>query len=114
MDAMAHDIVCAWKLESAKRDVPMVDPKMQNALIEIERESEQVQAAIDELIGEMERVPAEQRSVSEWGPAGTLTTRFLELTDLQNDLAERHKKLSRAVATAALADDAAPPPAKPN
>jgi hypothetical protein len=90
----------------------MADLKLQLALAEIEQQSEQAQEEIDLLMAEMERVPAEQRSAGEWGPSGTQTQRFLELSALQNELADEHKKISRAIADAAARD--AKPPEKLN
>ena len=68
-------------------------------LAQIERESQEVENLLGELIAEMERVPPDQRADSEWGPAGTLTTRFLELSRVQNELAEKAKLVSRDIAT---------------
>ena len=80
----------------------MTDVKSQFALLkELERESEETQSEIDGLMAEMERVPAEQRSDREWGPDGTQTRRFLELSERQDELAAEMKRVSRAIETAA-------------
>lgn len=90
----------------------MVDPKLQAAITEIEQHSDEAQEQIDLLMAEMARVPVEQRSAAEWGPSGTQTQRFLELSELQDELANEHKRLTRALAEA-IARDAAPT-GKPN
>ena len=82
----------------------MTNIKNQHAMLaQIERESQEVENLLGELIAEMERVPADQRPDSEWGPSGSLTRRFLELSRVQNELAEKAKLVSRTI------EDDAPP-----
>ena len=66
-------------------------------LKDLEEENEAVQSEIDDLMTEMARVPAEQRSVTEWGPSGTLTQRFIELSERQAELAEEIKLVTQAI-----------------
>jgi hypothetical protein len=66
-------------------------------LKDLEDENESAQSEIDDLITEMARVPAEQRSVSEWGPDGTCTKRFIELSERQAELAEEIKLVTQAI-----------------
>lgn len=66
-------------------------------LKDLEEENEAVQSEIDDLMTEMARVPAEQRSVSEWGPNGTSTKRFIELSERQAELAEEIKLVTQAI-----------------
>ena len=55
-------------------------------LDELERQHAGIQQEIDTLMAEMERVPPEQRSDSDWGPTGTLTRRYLDLIAQEKDL----------------------------
>ena len=66
-------------------------------LKELEQENQEVETAIASLMDEMERVPAEQRSTGEWGPAGTQTKRFIELSERQNEIAAEIKLVSAAI-----------------
>lgn len=66
-------------------------------LKDLEDENEAVQSEIDDLMTEMARVPAEQRSVSEWGPNGTHTKRFIELSERQAELADEIKLVTQAI-----------------
>ena len=66
-------------------------------LKDLEDENESVQSEIDDLMTEMARVPAEQRSVSEWGPNGTHTKRFIELSERQAELADEIKLVTQAI-----------------
>lgn len=75
-------------------------------LEELEQNHEGIQREIDALMAEMERVPPEQRSDSDWGPAGTLTRRYL-------DLLEQEKHVLADVKAATLAIEQASP-TKPN
>ncbi len=79
-----------------------VDLKALAALLrELEREGEETQTEIDRLMAEMESVPAERRDPALWGASGTLTRRFIELSERQNELAEEIKQVSRAIEGAA-------------
>jgi hypothetical protein len=79
----------------------MSDIKAHFALLqELERENLEVQDAIDTLMAEMERVPPAQRPAAEWGPSGTLTKRFLELSERQNEIAAELKLVSAAIESA--------------
>jgi hypothetical protein len=69
-------------------------------LTELQQESSEVDAAIDELMAEMERVPPEQRKAGEWGPSGAQTKRFLELSERQNEIAAEIKLVTAAIAAA--------------
>ena len=79
----------------------MSDLKAHFALLEaLQQESQEVEAALDELMIEMERVPPEQRSAGEWGPSGTRTQRFIELSERQNEIAAETKLVSAAIESA--------------
>ena len=69
-------------------------------LKELEQENQEIETAIANLIDEMERVPPEQRSTGEWGPAGTQTKRFIELSERQNEIAAEIKLVSAAIESA--------------
>jgi hypothetical protein len=86
----------------------MTDLTAHYALLkELEQEGREVEAAIDALMVEMERVPPEQRSAGEWGPTGTQTQRFIELSERQNEIAAEIKLVSAAI-------DSAKPAGQPN
>jgi hypothetical protein len=79
----------------------MSDIKAHFALLkELESENQEVQQAIDDLMAEMEREPPEQRPDGDWGPAGRLTTRFIELSERQNEIAAEIKLVTVAIENA--------------
>ena len=79
----------------------MTDLKAHFELLkQLEQENQDLEAQIDKLMGEMERVPPEQRSAGEWGPSGTLTRRFIELSERQNEIAAEIKLVAAAIASA--------------
>lgn len=69
-------------------------------LRELEQENEDIEKAIAELMGEMERVPPEQRPAGEWGPSGSRTKRFIELSERQDEIAAEIKLVSAAIEAA--------------
>jgi hypothetical protein len=85
----------------------MTDPKpfdlKAHALLlkELQRESDAAEVEIDRLMGEMASVPPERRDPQLWGTSGTLTRRFVELSERQNELAEQIKLVSQAIEKAA-------------
>jgi hypothetical protein len=86
----------------------MTDLTAHYALLrELEQEGRKVESALDELMIEMERVPPDRRSAGEWGPAGTQTRRFIELSERQNEIAAEIKLVSAAI-------EAAKPAGRPN
>jgi hypothetical protein len=48
----------------------------------------------------MERIPPEQRAAAEWGPSGTRTKRFIELSERQNEIAAEIKLVLAAIESA--------------
>ena len=69
-------------------------------LKELEQENQEVETAIADLMDEMERIPPEQRSAGEWGPSGTRTRRFMELSERQNEIAAEIKLVLAAIESA--------------
>ena len=69
-------------------------------LKELEQENREVEAALDALMAELESVQPELRSVGEWGPSGSQTKRFLELSERQNEIAAEIKLVSAAIESA--------------
>ena len=69
-------------------------------LKELEQENQQIETAIAELMDEMERIPLEQRAAGEWGPSGTRTKRFIEMSERQNEIAAEIKLVSVAIESA--------------
>ena len=69
-------------------------------LKELEQENQQIETAIADLMDEMERIPPEQRAAAEWGPFGTRTKRFIELSERQNEIAAEIKLVLAAIESA--------------
>ena len=69
-------------------------------LKELEQENQDIETALTDLMSEMERVPPEQRSTGAWGPSGTQTRRFIELSERQNEIAAEIKLVSAAINSA--------------
>ena len=67
---------------------------------ELEQENQDVQERLDRLMAELESVQPELRSIGEWGPEGTLTRRFIELSERQNEIAAEIKLVSAAIESA--------------
>jgi hypothetical protein len=74
-------------------------------LKELEQENQDIETAISDLMDEMARVPPEQRSAGEWGPSGSQTKRFIELSERQNEIAAEIKLVSAAIESAKPAAD---------
>ena len=79
----------------------------------LEEEGHTIDGEIDRLMAEMESVPPERRSSTEWGPSGTLTRRFIELSERQNEIVAEIKRVAKAIEQAMPPDAASPPPGKP-
>jgi hypothetical protein len=75
-------------------------------LRELEQENQDIETAISGLMDEMERVPPEQRSAGAWGPSGSQTKRFIELSERQNEIAAEIKLVSAAIESAKPASKA--------
>lgn len=85
----------------------MSDIKAHFALLqELERENQEVQDTIEGLMADMERLLPEQRPDDQWGPSGTLTRRFIELSERQNEIAAEIKLVTAAIASAEPAGQA--------
>jgi hypothetical protein len=85
----------------------MIDLSRHFALLkELEQENQDIEAALSDLMSEMERVPPEQRSRGEWGPTGTQTRRFIELSERQDEIAAEIKLVSAAIQSAKPAGQA--------
>jgi cell division protein FtsB len=69
-------------------------------LKELEQENQEIETTIADLMDEMARVPPDQRSAGEWGPSGTQTKRFIELSERQNEIAAEIKLVSAAIESA--------------
>ena len=79
----------------------MTDLSKHFALLkELEDEHREIEAAIEDMMADMERVPPAERSASEWGPSGTLTKRFIELSERQNEIAAEMKLVSASIGSA--------------
>jgi hypothetical protein len=79
----------------------MTDLKAHLTLLkELQQEDQDVQERLDALMAELEGVQPELRSAGEWGPDGTLTRRFMELSERQNEIAAEIKLVSAAIESA--------------
>ncbi|HWM80542.1 MAG TPA: hypothetical protein VNQ56_00650 [Pseudolabrys sp.] len=67
-------------------------------LADLKEERESVDAAIEQMVGELAAVAPEERSGGGWGPDGARTRAFLELTNRQSDLEAEIDTVSREVA----------------
>ena len=86
---------------SVEAGAPMTSLTAHFALLkELEQEYQQIETAIADLMDEMERIPPEQRAAGEWGPSGTRTKRFIEMSERQNEIAAEIKLVSAAIESA--------------
>ena len=60
-------------------------------------ERTELETAIDEMIADMAEVPPEQRSASDWAPAGDKTQAYLKLTNRLADVEAEVITLRRAI-----------------
>ena len=84
----------------------MTDDKIDNALAELTREREALEAEIESMIGDMAAAPADTRAGGEWSERGTATKRYLELTERLGEVEQAIIDLTRQRAAAG------PPPTK--
>jgi hypothetical protein len=67
-------------------------------LAALREERQRVDAAIEQMIGELAEVAPEQRAGGGWGPDGARTRAFLEQTSRQSELEAEIDAVSREVA----------------
>ena len=105
----AQELAAAFREAAASKQAqPMTSLTAHFALLkELEQENQDIETTIADLMDEMERVPPEQRSAGEWGPSGTQTKRFIELSERQNEIAAEIKLVSAAIESAKPAADKA-------
>ena len=98
----AQELAAAFREAAASKQAqPMTSLTAHFALLkELEQENQEIETAIADLMDEMERIPPEQRSAGEWGPSGTRTKRFIELSERQNEIAAEIKLVSAAIESA--------------
>lgn len=72
--------------------------EMNARLAELSEQRGKLDAAIEEMIGEMAEVAPEQRSAGDWAPNGAKTRKYLELTNSQAEIEAEIVTLSRAIA----------------
>jgi hypothetical protein len=72
--------------------------EMNARLAELSEKRGKLDAAIEEMIGDMARVAPEQRSAGDWAPDGPKTRKYLELTNSQAEIEAEIVTLSRAIA----------------
>jgi hypothetical protein len=72
--------------------------EMSARLAELSEKRGKLDAAIEEMIGDMADVAPEQRSVGDWAPNGPKTRKYLELTNSQAEIEAEIVTLSRAIA----------------
>jgi hypothetical protein len=65
---------------------------------ELSQEREELDAAIENMIGDMADAPPEQRKTGDWAPTGALTRKYLELTNRQAVVEKDIIDLSRQIA----------------
>lgn len=69
-------------------------------LAEMNRERDELDAAIETMIADMAEASTEQRATGDWASDGTLTRKYLELTNRQAELEKEIIDLSRAITAA--------------
>jgi chromosome segregation ATPase len=74
------------------------DMKAQLAVLSDERDK--LESAVEEMIAAMAELPPEQRAASEWGPTGTSTKKYLQLTERLADVESEIIDLGRAIVEA--------------
>ena len=84
----------------------MTDDKIDNALAELTREREALEAEIETMIGDMAGTSAEARATGEWAERGASTKRYLALTERLGEIEQAIIDLTRQRAAAG------PPPTK--
>lgn len=70
-------------------------------LAELNRERDELDAAIETMIADMADAAPEARKTGDWAPNGALTRRYLELTNRQAEVEQEIVDLSRAITAAA-------------
>ena len=69
-------------------------------LAELNRERDELDAAIEVMIADMAEAPPEQRKTGEWASNGALTRKYLELANRQAELENEIIDLSRLIEAA--------------
>jgi hypothetical protein len=72
--------------------------EMNARLAELNEKRGKLDAAIEEMIGDMAELAPEQRSAGDWAPNGPKTRKYLELTNSQAEIEAEIVALSRAIA----------------
>jgi len=70
---------------------------MNARLAELSEQRAKLDAAIEEMIGDLAEVAPEQRSARDWAPNGPKTRKYLELTNSQAEIEAEIVTLSRAI-----------------
>ena len=70
---------------------------MNARLAELSEQHGKLDAAIEEMIGDLAEVASEQRSAGDWAPNGPKTRKYLELTNSQAEIEAEIVTLSRAI-----------------
>lgn len=71
--------------------------EMNTRLAELSEKRGELDAAIEEMIGDMAEVAPELRSAGDWAPNGPKTRKYLELTNSQAEIEAEIAALSRAI-----------------
>ena len=70
---------------------------MNARLAELSEQRAKLDAAIEEMIGDLAEVAPERRSAGDWAPNGPKTRKYLELTNSQAEIEAEIVTLSRAI-----------------
>ena len=79
--------------------------ELESLLVQLTGERDELEAAIEAMIGEMADVPAEQRNAGDWASDGASTRRYLEQSNRLAEVEQAIVDVSRQIA------DAKTPPA---
>ncbi len=74
--------------------------ELESLLAQLRGERDELEAAIDVMIGEMANVPAEQRESGDWASDGASTRRYLERSNRLAEVEQAIVDLSREIAAA--------------
>jgi uncharacterized protein Yka (UPF0111/DUF47 family) len=73
-------------------------PKLASLLVDLETEADQLQAEIEQMIGDMAMVPEAQRQTGDWSASGIQTKRYLELTERLSAVEDEMTAVKREMA----------------
>ena len=74
--------------------------ELEALMVRLTGERDELEAAIEDMMGEMADVPAEQRQSGDWAPDGASTQRYLEQSNRLAEVEQAIVDVSRELAAA--------------